>query len=227
MMKRYLVAGASRGIGLAVAEHLAEQEHELLSVSRSRSAVGKWIEADLSQLEGIEKVATIVGDAPLDGLLYMGGTWETHAFTPEYDFATCSDTEIENVLNVNLLAPIRLVKLLLPQLEKAENPKVIFMGSASGRDNYNYREVANAASKFGLRGVVHALHRELHGRRIPVSIINPGTVATPKVIGDLAEANLPPSSTVPLEDLLRVIDCILLSSRSTIIKEVDIPAMAD
>ena len=48
-------------------------------------------------------------------------------------------------------APIRLVKSLLPALRQGENSQIIFMGALSGLDNFPAREVANSASKFGLR----------------------------------------------------------------------------
>jgi 3-oxoacyl-[acyl-carrier protein] reductase len=92
----------------------------------------------------------------LDALLYMGGTWETHAFTSQYSFKACSDADIAQVIAVNLVALIRLVKALLPALRRSNNPKIIFMGALSGRDNFSGREVANSVSKFGLRGVVHS-----------------------------------------------------------------------
>jgi len=81
--KTILVAGASRGIGLAVAEHLMDQCDRLLTVSRTVAPVGEWVQADLSDLAGIETVARAVGNDCLDALLYMGGTWETHAFTSQ------------------------------------------------------------------------------------------------------------------------------------------------
>jgi short-subunit dehydrogenase len=51
--KTILVAGASRGIGLAVAEHLASQSHRLFTVSRTPASIGEWIQADLSNLAGV------------------------------------------------------------------------------------------------------------------------------------------------------------------------------
>jgi 3-oxoacyl-[acyl-carrier protein] reductase len=114
--KTILVAGASRGIGLAVAEHLASQCDRMLSVSRTQAAVGEWIQADLSNLAGVETVAKVMEGDRLDALLYMGGTWETHAFTSQYRFEDCSDADIAQVIAVNLVAPIRLVKALLPAL---------------------------------------------------------------------------------------------------------------
>jgi 3-oxoacyl-[acyl-carrier protein] reductase len=161
MFQTVLVTGASRGIGLAVAEHLAPQCSRLLAISRTPATVGEWIQADLATLAGVERVTQAVSGDTLDALLYMGGTWETHAFTSQYDFETCTDEDITRVITVNLIAPIRLVKALLPVLRRSTNPKVIFMGALSGRDNFPAREVANSASKFGLRGAVHALREEL------------------------------------------------------------------
>jgi 3-oxoacyl-[acyl-carrier protein] reductase len=152
-------------------------------------------------------------------------TWETKAFTGDYSFEQCSDEDIENVLATNLLAPIRLVKSLLPALRRSTNPKIIFMGALSGLENFPAREVANSASKFGLRGVVHALREELRKDRIGVTIINPGNIGTPEVLSDLHEAGEPEENAIPLSDLLNVLNCILSLSRSTCIKEIHIPVM--
>lgn len=224
--QKVIVVGASRGVGAAVAEHLTSYTTELITVSRSPSSSGNWIQADISTTSGIEKVTNQIGNSPLDVLLYMGGTWETNAFTKEYSFENCSDADIENVIAVNLLAPIRLVKSLLPVLRQAANPKIIFMGALSGLDNFPAREVANSASKFGLRGVVHALREEFRQDRIAVTIINPGNIATPEVLNDLKQAGQPETNAIPLSDLLCVIDCVLSLSRSTCIKEIQIPAMS-
>ncbi len=225
LFKTILVAGASRGIGLAVAKHLVPQCEQLLASARTAAPSGEWIQADLSNLAGVETVSNAIGDDCLDALLYMGGTWETHAFTSQYRFENCSDADITKVIAVNLLAPMRLVKALLPALRRSDNPKIIFMGALSGRDNFPGREVANSASKFGLRGVVHSLREELRAQRIGVTVINPGNVGTPEVLADLAADNLLGGEAVPLTDLLSIIDCILSLSRATCIKEIDVPAM--
>lgn len=148
----------------------------------------------------------------------MGGTWETHAFTQQYQFEACSDGDIARVTAVNLVAPIRLVKALLPALRKSDNPKIMFMGALSGQDNFPSREVANSASKFGLR-------EELRSQRIGITVINPGNIGTPEVLEDLAAAGMDAGAAIPLDDLLSLISCILSLSRATCIKEIDMPAM--
>ena len=100
------------------------------------------------------------------------------------------------------------------------------MGALSGLDNFPAREVANSASKFGLRGVVHALREELREDKIAVTVINPGNIATPEVLSDLKEAGESEENAIPLQDLLQVIDCVLSLSRSTCMKEIQIPAMS-
>jgi 3-oxoacyl-[acyl-carrier protein] reductase len=224
--QKIVVVGASRGIGAAVAEHMISQTSELFTVSRSPSSCGNWIEADISTKIGIKNVVDVVGTSPLDALLYMGGTWENNAFTSNYSFEQCTDEDIENVIAVNLLAPIRLVKSLLPALRLATNPKIIFMGALSGLDNFPAREVANSASKFGLRGVVHALREELRKDCIAVTVINPGNIGTPEVLDDLKKSGQSEINAIPLSDLLSVIDCVLSLSRSTCIKEIQLPAMS-
>jgi 3-oxoacyl-[acyl-carrier protein] reductase len=220
-----IVAGASRGIGLAVAEHLVSQTDRLLAVSRTPAPVGEWLQADLSELAGVKTVAQAIKNDRLDALLYMGGTWETHAFTSQYRFEDCTDEDIDRVIAVNLLAPIRLVKALLPALNRSANPKIIFMGALSGRDNFPGREVANSASKFGLRGVVHSLREELRSQQIGVTVINPGNVGTPEVLADFGTGDLLGCEVIPLADMLKIIDCVLSLSRATCIKEIDVPAM--
>jgi NAD(P)-dependent dehydrogenase (short-subunit alcohol dehydrogenase family) len=67
--------------------------------------------------------------------------------------------------NLSWLLPTSVTPLtlnpFLPALGRSHNPKIVFMGSLSGRDNFSGREVANSASKFDLRGVVHSLREEL------------------------------------------------------------------
>ena len=225
MFNTVLVAGASRGIGLAVATHLTPKSHRLVAVSRTVAPVGEWVSADLSSMSGIEITTQAVGSDVLDALLYMGGTWETNAFTNQYSFGDCSDEDIARVIAVNLVAPIRLVKALLPALRRSKNPKIIFMGALSGRDNFPSREVANSASKFGLRGAVHALREELRSQQIGVTVINPGNVGTPEVLEDLGEGALVNGNAIPLNDLISIIDCVLSLSRATCLKEIDVPAM--
>ncbi|MEN9231039.1 MAG: SDR family NAD(P)-dependent oxidoreductase [Thermostichus sp. DG02_5_bins_236] len=167
--KTVLVVGAGRGIGAAVAQHFADQNHHVFSVSRTQPPVGQWIPADISTPAGIQAIRAALGRIPLDALLFMGDVWEQTAFTTDYDFCKSSDSETRWVLSVNTIAPIEITRLLVGNLAAAANPRAIYIGSLSGIENGASVEVANTVSKFGLRGAVQALRLALKDQRIGFS----------------------------------------------------------
>jgi NAD(P)-dependent dehydrogenase (short-subunit alcohol dehydrogenase family) len=218
-----LLCGASSGIGLAVAEHLAPRCRRLITSSRRPAPVGEWVPADLRQVAEIERLARHLEGQPLDALLFLGGTWEREAFTERYSFEECSAGEIEEVLAVNLAAPIHLIQRLLPNLRAAEAGKIVLIGAAlGGLDGQARPEVANGASKHGLRGLVQALRPSLRPQRIGITLIQPGWVATPEVLADLEAAGQDPGRTIPLEDLIALIECALALSNRSNLTEVEL-----
>ncbi len=218
-MTTMLIAGASRGIGAAVAAHFAVSTETLYSVSRSRSPHGEWIEADLASQGGIDAVADKLGDTPLDALLYTGGIWEAGAFTDEYRFDSSSMAEIDAVIAVNLTAPIKLVRALLTNLRKAEAPRVVMIGALRSDGD---REVANTASKHGLAGAAQAMKCELRKDRIGVTVINPGNVATNEVIEDIETGAFGPQTPIPMTDLISAIDWALSLSAASVATEINL-----
>jgi len=221
-----IIFGASSGIGLAAAAHLEKKCRRLFTVSRRPSPYGEWIQTDLTEAAAIEHLQRHIRDCPIDALLYLGGTWEKNAFTPAYSFEECADSDIENVLNVNLLAPIRVIQKLLPNLKKSENAKIIIIGAAIGGLNLNKsKEVSNTASKFGLRGLVFALRQTLSQYKIGLTLINPGNLATEEVLKDLEDAGKDETQAIPLEDLFAIMETVMQLSNRGNINEIDFPNM--
>ncbi|MUL37343.1 SDR family NAD(P)-dependent oxidoreductase [Gloeocapsopsis dulcis] len=219
--KQILVVGASRGIGAAVARHFAQKGENVISVSRTQPITGEWIQADISTAEGIQSVVDTFGESRLDALLFMGGVWENGAFTERYNFMQSSDQETRYVIAVNTIAPIELTKKLTKNLVKSDNPRAIFIGSLSGLDNAASIEVANTASKFGLRGAAQSLNIALHDYKIGVTVINPGNVATEEVLADIEEGRFEQQVLIPLSDIISSIDWILTLSNAVNIGEIN------
>jgi 3-oxoacyl-[acyl-carrier protein] reductase len=219
--KRIVVIGASRGIGAAVAQNFVQEGNCVLSVSRNQPIAGEWIQADISTSEGIKSVTDTIGESRLDALLFMGGVWEDGAFTEQYNFMKSSDQETRYVIAVNTIAPIELTKQLTKNLVKSDNPRAIFIGSLSGLDNSASIEVANTASKFGLRGAAQALKLALFDYKIGVTVINPGNVATDEVVEDIEEGRFSQQVPIPLADMISAIKWILTLSKTVDIGEIN------
>lgn len=216
-----VLVGASRGIGAAAAAHLAPRLDRLIAVSRTPAAAGDWIEADVATDEGVARVAAAAGDAALDALLFLGGTWEAGAFTDAYRFAASPPAEIRQVIGVNLVAPILLAQALAPALTKAARPRIVLIGALYANATVG-PEVANAASKFGLEGAALALGAALRPQGIAVTLINPGNVATAEVEADIAEGRFAPQGPIPMADLLAAIDFALTASAEAVPRRIDL-----
>lgn len=215
----YLILGASRGLGDAYARHLLRAGDTAWLVSRGRPQLESsdgvtrhWEAIDLSSPDCGERVKQMLGDARLDVVVYNAGIWEHNAFGASYDFASTSDEENARIVTVNLAGAIATLKRLLPNLRQSDNAKVILIGSINGLENNRMPEVAYTASKFGLRGVAHALREHWRQHRIGVTVLNPGSIGP----GDVSHA-----------DLVAVTRCVIDLSNGSCVKEIDIPSMSD
>ncbi|MEO1094663.1 MAG: SDR family oxidoreductase [Cyanobacteria bacterium J06638_28] len=215
-MPTYLLIGASRGIGGSTAQYLASKGAEILGVSRSPALAGNWIEADVGTDRGIDRIVEAVSDRVLDGLLFLGGVWEEGAFTDAYDFVSSPQDEVRALISVNLVAPILLARALAPNLAKAENPRIILNGALSGLPNAATPEVANTATKFGIQGVAQSLNLSLRAYGVGVTVVNPGNVATPEVMEDIAAGRFGNQVPIPIEDVLHTYEYVLRLSSSTV-----------
>jgi NAD(P)-dependent dehydrogenase (short-subunit alcohol dehydrogenase family) len=222
-----LITGASRGLGDALARGLPRSGDTAFLVSRGKprnleldDGVRRvWIEADLGAENAAERVAASLEVDVLDVLIHNAGIWEHDAFSDDYEFGHVPDDETRTILRVNLESVITLTRALLPRVERSDNPKIVLIGSVNGLDNAGMPEVAYNASKWGLRGVAHGLREHLRAKRIGVTIVNPGSIATEE--DDSRPDLIPPS------DLLEVVRCVVKLSRRSNVKEIHLPAMLD
>jgi len=234
-MANLLIFGGSRGLGAAFSLGLPARGDTVWLVSRgepdldARDGVQRhWINADLSASGAGTIVARAIGDVPLDVVIYNVGIWEHNAFRNSYDFAAVDDVETERIIAVNLTSAIACVRALLSNLQASRAAKLIFIGSTSGLDNSSGREVAYAASKFGLRGVTHALRENLRADGIAVTCLNPGNIGTITVAkGVVSAVPHEDRSMIPPQDLVAIVKCVIGLSNASCVKEIDVMAMTD
>jgi short-subunit dehydrogenase len=189
-----------------------------------------WIQADLTRATTPARLAREFVRKPLDVLIYNAGIWEETAFTRRYRFEDRPARETRRIVEVNLTAAILCVQALLPALRRSDNPKLVIIASTSGLDNVRAGEVAFTATNFARRGLVHALREGLRKDRIPVTAVNPGTIASvesPFADGREAAIRRTRGRMLPMHDLVDLLRAVLRTSRATCVKEIDVPALAD
>ncbi|MFI2610455.1 SDR family NAD(P)-dependent oxidoreductase [Kitasatospora sp. NPDC018619] len=177
-----LITGASSGIGRATATRLADAGwHTLLSgTDRARldeladRTGGRALPEDLSKPDGPARLAeAALADAGrVDALIASAGL----GFRGPYA-QTPSDV-LDRMIEVNLAAPLRLVRLLLPGMLERRRGRIVLLGSMAGqvgvRDESGY-----AATKGGLTMFAESLWYELRGTGVGVRLVLPGAVDTP------------------------------------------------
>ena len=164
-MATHLVTGASSGIGLEVADRLAERGDRVIRLTREV--------VDLSDAVAVARWAADLADdlEHLDSLLHVAGT---------VDLGTVADLDLDTWrrhLAVNLTAPAVLTGPLLPAL-RAASGTVVFVNSSAGLVA-NAGWSAYAASKFGLRALADSLRAEESGNGLRVTTIYPSRTETP------------------------------------------------
>lgn len=168
-MSRYVITGATRGIGRAVVDLLAG--HELIAVGRSSAALGELpiarrVVADLGDPAGLE--VALPEFEWIDGVVHCAGV------ALRGGLGSSSVAEWQRQLAINVVAPAELTRLLLPALRAARGT-VVFVNSGQGL-SAAANSTIYAASKFALRGLADSLRAGEPSLR--VCSIFPGRVAT-------------------------------------------------
>lgn len=184
--KLALVTGASRGIGRAAALEAAQRGYHVVALARSQKALesldddirgvggaASLVPADLKDLDGLDRLGAALYErwGRLDALIGAAGV--LGALTP---LAHAKPSMLEEVLTVNVMANLRLIRAMDPLLKAAEGAAV-FITSRAARLARPYW-APYAASKAALEALVaaYALEAKVYGVR--AHLFDPGAVAT-------------------------------------------------
>ncbi|MEN5060692.1 SDR family NAD(P)-dependent oxidoreductase [Luteimonas sp. TWI1416] len=232
-----MIVGASRGLGRAFVQGLGGPGDIVVGVSRQRPALNArvdgpeltWIEADLADPRAAARAIAAACPPVLDVLIYNVGIWEAQAFTADYDFEHQDDDATLDLVNINVAAPLLLLRRLMPQLAASARPRVILTGSTSGLARSGRPEVAFGASKAALNGIADALREGFRDRRLGVTCLQLGDLNTDDGLDaprDTAAAR-DDGRTVPVHDVVHVVRTLLELSDASFVRELVMPAIAD
>ena len=181
-MKRYLITGASRGIGRAIAERLAAEDAVLLLHGRDTVALAQTRKAvegrcakvillvhDLAERSGVSDLIAEVGKGPIDLLVNNAGVAVVKPFTE------ITTIEWEQTVGVNITAPFMLTQHFAPRMPPGSSiVNILSVAAKSGFANWS----AYCMSKFALEGFSCCVRDELRDHKVRVINVYPAATDT-------------------------------------------------
>jgi len=178
-----LVTGASSGIGLATAQLLAQAGFRVLAgvrCDRGREAVCAGSPSnltpvclDVTRAEHVDRLIPEIRQLSPGGLY---GLVNNAGIGPPSAVELTDIDELRRILEVNTLAPLRMIQGCLPLLREGRG-RVVNISSMNGYISLPMVG-AYSASKFALEALSDALRIELRPWNIPISLVRPGQVGT-------------------------------------------------
>lgn len=162
-MRKALVTGASRGIGAATAILLEEKGFEVFTPTHQ--------ELDLTDENSIASFCQKNKDVVFDVIVNNAGLNEIN------DIENINENDLKNMVEVNLLAPIRLLRGLVPNMKKQGYGRIVNIGSIWGLAGKPGR-VVYSATKHGIHGITQTLAVELAPFNILINTVCPGFTLT-------------------------------------------------
>ena len=177
--KVVLISGASRGIGAAIAIHLASLGYKVIGTARSEFKFDKPsdnlipLKLDITCRESIKDCAAKLKEQNLlpDILINNAG------ITSDQLFLRMKDDEWDNVLATNLTGTFNLTKAFIKNMIKNRYGRIINISSISGLMG-NPGQVNYSSAKAGLSGFTKSLAKEVGSRNITVNSVAPGFIET-------------------------------------------------
>ncbi|HTZ74376.1 MAG TPA: SDR family NAD(P)-dependent oxidoreductase [Candidatus Aquilonibacter sp.] len=220
-----LITGASRGIGLAVAQRLAALGASLALIARD----GNRLDAVAKRLQSRTKVAPIAADlthpdevaslvpktenilGPIEILINNAGIG---AFAPIQE---ASESDWDAILDTNLKAVFLLTRAVAPGMVRRRSGHIVNIASLAGKNAFAGGSIY-CASKWGLLGLTQCAAEDLRSHGIRVSAICPGSVATEFS----PHGKKDPTKMLQPDDVAHAVETILTQAPQSFISEISL-----
>lgn len=188
-MKLIIVTGSSKGLGLAICEDLLKNGYKIVGIARSLSNEFKELQQtfkdklfyktyDFNSIENIHELVKSITKE--HGSIY--GLVNNAALGHDGILGTMHETQISELIRVNVEAPIILTKYVSRSMLMKLNGRIINISSIIASTGFNGLSVYGA-TKASLNGFTKSLARELGKANITVNSVAPGYMQTAMTSG--------------------------------------------
>jgi NAD(P)-dependent dehydrogenase (short-subunit alcohol dehydrogenase family) len=176
-----LITGAGGGIGHAITKLFLEEGARVAAIVRSDASLAKWqdtqnvipIQADITQLADVERMVA-VAEAQLGGIDILANVAGINDLC--YPLHETTDERWDSVLDLDLKAPFRIIREVLPGMMKRGRGAILNVGTyAALRGNHG---PSYTAAKTGLSGLTASVAVYYARNGIRCNLLNPGAVNT-------------------------------------------------
>jgi len=177
--KRVLVSGGTKGLGRATVDRFLAGGAQVITSARNALdpiAGVEFVQGDLTTAEGAQALATTALErfGGIDILVHvLGGST-----TPGGGFVALTDEHWLTELNLNLLATVRLDRLLIPQMIERGSGAVVHVTSIQSVLPLPDATTAYASAKAALRTYSKSISKELGPKGVRVNTVSPGWIMT-------------------------------------------------
>jgi 3-oxoacyl-[acyl-carrier protein] reductase len=179
-----IVCGASAGIGLGVAEALAEEGANVVMFARRREV----LEREARRLDALAVVGDVTSADDAERLVRT--TVENHGGVdvlvnnsggpPRTEALGLTEEQVMGAVQLLLVSAIRLTGLCLPYLERSPAGRVVNITSSTVREPVDALALSNSVRP-GVIGWAKTLSRELGPKGVTVNSIAPGRIDTDRI----------------------------------------------
>ncbi len=184
--KVVFITGTNSGFGWLTAHSVAASGHQVYAAMRDTTGKNAEKAKTLSAQENITVLDVTITDdenvkQAVEQIIAREGKIDVIVNNAGFSINGVAESfttaDVQSLFDVNVIAPWRLMKQVLPSMRQQQEGLIINVTSGFGRFSFPFA-VMYGASKFGLEGLSEGLHYELRPLGIDVAIVEPGAFPT-------------------------------------------------
>ncbi len=214
-----VVTGATRGIGLSIAQEL-EKDHHVISIGKKERddtsrIPGEFIKCNVSDESSVENTVKYVIEkyGKIDVLVNAAGVMIYNELTE------ATEEEFETSFSVNVKGTFFMIKHVLPYMRTEKHGYIVNISSVRGITSAPKKGIYSA-TKFAVRSLTETVYLENRDFGIKATAICPGIVWTESTKEKLTKEGLSKDDVVWEEDIAKTVRCLLSLSPKAHVREI-------